>query len=216
MKKEELFSVLCPNKEYTEHDLRFNELYYLVQTSGMPQEQIGKKLIPENCDLLAFQKLASIQRNIKNFVDSGKNVYLHSTNCGNGKTTWSVKLLIQYFGEIWAGNCYNERGYFIHVPTFLQRIKRQISSPSADFEVLLKKVCDVDIIVWDDIAATKLSDYDYNNLLMYIDQRIGKTNIYTGNIHPANLSAYVGDRLKSRILGNAEVIELTGSDRRLQ
>ena len=74
-----------------------------------------------------------------------------------------------------------------------------------------------DLVVWDDIAASKLSDYDVTQLLSIIDMRISeeKANIYTGNItsHEALVKA-VGSRLASRIWNCSEIIEFQGRDRR--
>ena len=41
-----------------------------------------------------------------------------------------------------------------------------------------------DLVIWDDIAATKLGDFDQANLLTYIDQRKlqGLSKIFTGNL----------------------------------
>jgi len=74
-----------------------------------------------------------------------------------------------------------------------------------------------DVVVWDDIASTKLSDYDIQQLLTLIDARVseGLSNIYTGNItsHEA-LTKAVGDRLASRIWNLSTLVEFKGKDRR--
>jgi DNA replication protein DnaC len=177
---------------------------------------IGKKLVPEEVDYEQYIRLSNIQQNICEFVDFGNNLYLYSKFCGNGKTTWSIKLLLQYFNEVWPCNNFRERGLFINVPTFLTKIKSVIGRPDEQFENMRAIIDSVDIVVWDDIASTKLSDFDYNTLLTYIDKRTveERCNIYTGNILPTDLDKYVGQRLASRILGHSTTIELKGRDRR--
>ena len=79
---------------------------------------------------------------------------------------------------------------------------------------MLKKA---DIVIWDDVAATKLSDYDIMQLLTILDERIdcGKTNIYTSNITSMRLlESVIGSRLASRIWNNSTIIEFKGKDRR--
>lgn len=44
-------------------------------------------LKPGDTDFETFKELDSIRNNIKEFVDSGKNLLICSNNCGNGKTT---------------------------------------------------------------------------------------------------------------------------------
>lgn len=216
MNKSDLYKIINPDSDYNENNLRFQEMLFMINASQIPYSAIGKKLVPDDIDLRQFEKLSDIQQDILNFVNSGKQMYLYSETCGNGKTTWSIKLLLQYFNEKWACNCFKERGLFINVPTFLTKLKSSISLNDAEFDILKSKITLVDFVVWDDIAATKLSDYDYNNLLSYIDKRTleSKSNLYTGNIKPNKLSDYVGDRLASRILGNSEIIALYGKDNR--
>lgn len=216
MQDDVLFSVINPEQEYNPNNLRFQEMLYMINSSGIPKKVIGTRLVPDDVDYNQFIRLANIQDNITEFVDGGNNMYLYSGTCGNGKTTWAIKLLLQYFNEVWACNNFKERGLFINVPTFLTKIKTIIGRPDEQFENMRELIEKVDIVVWDDIASTKLSDFDYNTLLTYIDKRTleNKCNIYTGNVSPSELEKYVGQRLTSRILSHSAVIELKGQDRR--
>lgn len=197
--------------------IRYSEMSYLLQTSNLPKSQWGfHKLFPDECDVPAFEKLADIQMNIKQFVDEGNILYLYSKQVGNGKTTWTVKMLLQYFNEIWAGNGFNKRGLFINVPTFLNKTKQVISKPDKEFDELRSIIPDIDLVIFDDITATKMSNYDYTTLLSLIDQRVfqQKCCIFTGNIPKNNLSENVGDRIASRICSGT-IIELKGQDMRV-
>ena len=216
MDNETLFQIINPDVEYNPNNLRFQEMLYMINASGVPKKSIGMKLTPDGVDYEQFVRLANIQDNIVEFVSDGHNLYLHSQTCGNGKTTWAIKLLLQYFNEVWACNNFKERGLFINVPTFLTKIKTVIGSPDEKFEDFRKLIDEVDIVVWDDIASTKLSDFDYNTLLTYIDKRTleCKCNIYTGNVSPHELEKYIGQRLTSRVLNHSAVVELKGADKR--
>lgn len=213
---EKLFEIINPGQEYNPNNLRFQEMMYLIETSGVPKQTIGVKLVPDEEDFDQFVRLATIQENIVEFVETGSNLYLFSQTCGNGKTTWTIKLLLQYFNEIWACNNFKERGLFINVPTFLTRIKTVIGRPDEQFEIMRELIEKVDVVIWDDIASTKLTDYEYNTLLTHIDRRTleSKCNIYTGNISPEELDKYVGQRLASRILNHSSVVQLKGKDMR--
>lgn len=197
--------------------LRYSITKYMLIHSNIPKSKWGvNQLIPEECDVEAFMQLSEIRSNIVDFVNSGKNLYLYSPICGNGKTTWSIKLMLQYFNDVWEFTGYNTRGIFINVPTFLYNCKAAINSPNEDFEKLKNLIFKVDLVIWDDIASTeRMSDYDYNTLLAFIDKRAieEKSNIVTSNITPDNLSKYAGSKLASRLL-NGYQIELKGKDRR--
>ena len=77
---------------------------------------------------------------------------------------------------------------------------------------------DIDLVVWDDIASTDVSAYDYSQLLMYIDNRLlnGLSNIFTGNYADrGRLEKRVGMKLASRIWSDTtEVIIFEGGDMR--
>ena len=122
----------------------------------------------------------------------------------------------KYFDEIWAGNGFKVRGLFVHVPSFLTKFKEIINKKDENFELFKKQLLEVDLVIWDDIAAGKLSDYDHTNLLTYIDQRKlnGKANIYTGNLEENELIVALGNRLKSRIWNDSIKVEIFGNDRR--
>ena len=122
----------------------------------------------------------------------------------------------EYFNQIWFGNRFRCRGLFIFVPAFLTNIKRNISNPTEEFNEFLDRILEADLVIWDDIGANKLSDFDHTQLLTYIDQRKlnMKSNIYTGNLKYEQLMEYVGARLTSRIWNDSIIVELVGLDRR--
>lgn len=197
--------------------IRYMEMHYLMFTSNIPLKmQLQHKLIPHKTDIKAFERLKDIKDNIKEFVESGENLYIYSPNTGNGKTTWSVKLMQTYFNKIWCGNGFNIRGIFVNVPTFLTTFKNVISKPDPDFEEYKENILIADLVIWDDISAVQMSNYDHTNLLTYVDQRVFKklSNIYTGNLKEDNLRNALGERLFSRVWNDSEHILLNGPDRR--
>lgn len=186
--------------------------------SNIPKNlQMPKKLIPDKCDIRKFEELAEIKSNILDFVKQGKNLYIGGVSAGTGKTSWSIKLLLKYFDEVWAGNGFKIRGIFIHVPTFLLKCK-DFNNKDEEFEELKRNILSVDLVVWDDIASTDISAYDYAQLLSYLDGRCneGKSNIYTGNLVSDNaMMKALGAKLTSRIFASStEKVFFTGGDKR--
>ena len=197
--------------------IRYMEMDYLIETSNIPKaNQFKNTLIAEKIDLENFKFLTEIKNDIVKFVENGENLYIFSQNLGNGKTTWAIKIMQSYFNKIWAGNGFVQRGLFIHTPSFLTKFKEVINKKDEEFKKKKKQLLEVDLVIWDDIAAGKLTDYDHTNLLTYIDQRKlnGKSNIYTGNLNENELTVAVGNRLKSRIWNDSSTVELFGKDRR--
>ena len=206
------------NTEQCRHNcIRFMEMDYLMWSSNIPtKRQYPTPLLASNVDVGAFTQLKEIGDNIVDFVDNGSNLYIYSEGFGNGKTSWSLKLMLKYFDKIWVGNGFKRRGIFIHVPTFISSIKDSFNTANPYFERLKRDLPNVDIVVWDDIASTKLSDFDHGILLTYINQRVFnfKTNIYTGNLDKTAIELALGKRLASRVWNESRQIEFKGFDRR--
>lgn len=207
------------NASCSDHCIRFMEMQFLLEHSGIPRARQDPKvltLIPEQCDLAVFRELQLIKQQIVNVVQNGKSLYIYSEYFGNGKTTWAIKLLLKYFDCVWNGNGFRVRGLFIHVPSFLNRLKDNINKPDAAFLNMKDLIKDVDVVVWDDIGACKLSEYDHSILLSYIDERVLKNlaNIYTGNLYGNALQKALGGRLHSRVWSASSLFELKGHDRR--
>lgn len=196
--------------------LRFMEMQYLMESSGIPtSKQYPARLIPQTVDYDSFVTLNNWKVNIVDKVNnSEKNLYICSTNTGNGKTSWAIKILLKYFDMIWAGNGFKTRGLFIHVPTLLLKLKDFQNPMSEEYK---SAILNTDIVIFDDIAVTEVSKYDLGNLLMYIDARIlqEKLIIFTSNkTTRSQLVSSIGDRLASRIWETSEIVTLMGKDRR--
>lgn len=196
------------------HCIRYDEMSYLMSHSDIPKaRQLPQSLTPRcQDDYNSFVRLAEIKADIINFVSNGCCLCIASSNTGNGKTSWAIKIMLKFFNEVWAGNGFKCRGMFVHVPTLLIKLKDFNNPISKEYR---DNLLNCDLVIFDDIAATGLSDYDYTQLLSIIDQRLlsNKSNIYTTNMLQKELPKVVGDRLASRI-NSAETITLYGKDER--
>lgn len=195
------------------HCLRYEEMKYLMDNSGIPKvRQLPDELVPTcNEDLISFRHLAQIKSRIVELVKDGYNLCIVSNNTGNGKTSWAIKIMLKFFNDVWAGNGFRVRGMFVHVPTLLLQLKDFNNPLSKEYK---DNLMNCDLVIWDDIASSGISNYDYAQLLSYIDQRIlnKKSNIYTSNIAD-DMNKILGERLTSRI-NASEVIRLYGKDER--
>lgn len=85
---------------------------------------------------------------------------------------------------------------------------------------LLARLVKVPVLVLDDIGAQKGTDYAKAALLMIYEGRTdkGHRTIWTSNLGMDELVEFFGDdeRLTSRIIGNAKIVELDGDDYRLR
>jgi DNA replication protein DnaC len=192
-------------------------MYSLFKQSNLPEALWNyRELICHEKDLQVYKQLQAKSDAILNFIETGNNLYIYSENCGNGKTTWAIRLMYSYFDKIWHKSCFDCKALFVSVPKFLYNCKRSISQDVKGFEELCNLISEVDLVIWDDIGEMKASDYEHQILFQYIDDRINskKSNIYTSNKNKEQLEDVLGVRLTSRIYNCSECIEFVEEDKR--
>lgn len=199
--------------------LKYFKLDFLYNQSLLSEQQrkhIPLRLDNNLIDKDVFNILKDIELDIENFIYNGNNLYIHSQIAGNGKTSWSLRLLQSYFNKIWLKSELKCRGLFINVPRFLLALKDNISEKSEYIQHIKENVLDCDLVIWDDIATKAVTQFESEHLLSIIDARInaGKSNIFTSNLNDTELHAALGDRLHSRITGMSYKLEFKGYDKR--
>jgi len=195
------------------------KLDYLYNEANVPinlRKYMPLRTDADGTDLEQFIRLKSIQDDIVNHVNNGMQLYIHSKQTGNGKSSWSLRLLQTYFNRIWLKTDLRCRALFINVPMFLLKLKDNISNKSNYIEHIKENVYDCDLVIWDDIGTKSATVYEAENLLSIIDSRIsnGKANIFTSNLNDTELHEALGDRLASRICNSSINIEFFGGDKR--
>lgn len=202
---------MCPRKI---------KMSYLFTIAELPENKWVEQRLAidaDGTDLDEFNQLAAIKEKIVSFVRNGANLYLHSSNSGNGKTSWAIKLAQAFINKTWKSYEFDECAVlFVSVPKFLEAVKRNFTTPDEYATRLLSLIPKADLVIWDDIAAKAGSEYEINKLLSLIDGRIAlnKANIYTSNLNSTEIYNALGSRLASRICNMSTDIELHGGDKR--
>jgi DNA replication protein DnaC len=205
------------DKDFCLRKYKMDSLYSAALMTESQKKHITLRVDEDGTDLEQFKQLAAIEQDILSFVNEGRNLYLHSANCGNGKSSWSLRLAEAYFNKIWVRTEVKCRVLFISVPRFLLALKDAISSKNAYVDYIKDNVLEADLVIWDDIAAKMGSEFELTHLLNIIDNRLalGKSNIYTSNLNRQQLYTALGERLTSRIANMSTDIELFGADKRV-
>ena len=183
-------------KECTKRCIRYSEMDYLMYLSNIPKpRQQPFSLQPQKEDVEAFYFLKDIQDHINEFVANGENLYIHSSNTGNGKTCWSIKLMQQYFNNVWYGNRFRCRGLFIFVPAFLNDVKKNINNPKlaiiiSRLNYVISNICVMDIPF--DLYIRNIG-YDQNTV-NYILSIIGVKNDFFNFMYIIQNNVNVFDR----------------------
>lgn len=206
----------CPSDDFCQRLFRLDYLYNESNLSQQQRKHIDLVIDSDGTDEKEFTFLSDIQKNIVNFVNEGKNLYIHSINCGCGKSSWSVRMIQAYFNSIWSTCELECKAMYINVPRLVLALKDNISKTNDYVEHIKENVFTADLVVWDEIGVKTLTQFEYDNLLQMINTRIdlGKSNIYTSNATPEEIRQKMGDRLYSRICNGAIDIEFHGKDKR--
>ena len=206
----------CDDSNFCIKLFKLEELYDQALLSKSQRKRVGLVLDSDLSDQQAFEQLSKIETNILDFVNEGKNLFIYSNNVGNGKTSWSIRMIQSYLNKIWPESNLSCRALFVNVPRFLLTLKDSISNSSDYINHIKQYVLDVDLVVWDEIGVKSLTTYEHEHLLNLINTRIdkNKSNIYTSNLFGNELQEKVGERLYSRITNLSTNIELVGQDKR--
>lgn len=209
----------CNQKDCDSFCMRLFKLDYLYKEaliSASQRKHVALRIDVDGTDEQAFSALKNIENNIESFISQGKNLYIHSTNTGNGKSSWALRFIQTYFNRVWLKSSLRCRALFINVPRFLLSLKENISERSDYVAHIKENILTCDIVVWDDIATKQTSIFESEHLYSMIEARIadGKSNIFTSNLTAEEMHKALGDRLYSRIVNLSQDIELKGSDKR--
>lgn len=222
-KEECWFKHKCPFYNNCEHCHcgcgNYNKFYHLVGLANLPKYMTypENQILEPGKDANEHKYLERIKDDIVNWVQEGNNLLLYSATCGNGKTTWAIKLMCKYFTMIMDDNdLYTCRGLYINVDEFLFDYKRNIDKKDERFSQIVDLIPTVDLVIWDDMGNTKLKDFDYSVLYGMINKRIatGKSNIFTSNVIDNEMAQNVGYRLASRIIETSDIIEFINPSKR--
>tara|TARA_R110000824_G_scaffold132891_1_gene295427 strand:+ start:2196 stop:2939 length:744 start_codon:yes stop_codon:yes gene_type:complete len=177
--------------------------------TGMPLEFLDATMdnFVSNTDRL--EAIESGYRFLRNEV---KDLYIRGS-VGVGKTRLLASVLNRIVGRNSAA--------FVRVPELLDRMRMSgfssSSDPSEEAEYLAMHRS-VDVLGLDDVGADKGSDYARRTLQALYEHRMdhGKRTIWTSNLSVAELEEFFGDeRLCSRIVGNADIVNMGGVDMRV-
>lgn len=135
------------NKEFCMKKYRLDTLYTNSLLTSAQKKYKKLHTDADGTDLSEFTKLAQLEQVIEKFVKEGTNLYLHSYNCGNGKTSWAVRFINSYFNKIWPKSTLECQAIFISVPRYLLALKENISGYNEYATFINKNVLNADLVV---------------------------------------------------------------------
>lgn len=114
-------------------------------------------------------------------VWAGDNLVIASDD-SNGKTSWAIKIMQNYFKQIAGSAGLEPRGLYVDCAMFTRKYKEAMELASSKKEVtpLQIHIPKVDLVIWDNLYSRAYTEFDINLLSSYIDERLnnGKANIF--------------------------------------
>lgn len=195
---------------------------FLLKWANIPEYQwCEADLQPDSCDIDAFDMLLNIRNHISDFVMHCNNLVICGKNLGCGKTEWALKLMLTYIEQCVPRFKYLDAKevdagvinacVFCQTVPFLVEMKQ--FGNNSDSLKLYKKLKTSELVVFDDISAVTMSNYDYNILYALVESRVwsGLSTIFTTNAtSKAELEKEIGPRLAERIWKTSKIVELKG------
>lgn len=200
--------------------LGYIQLNNLYKQSMLPKKYRYDILLnPEEQDFDKFVFLADFKNNVVENIKKGRGLFIWGWNRGNGKTSWATKIMNEYFKKVALNNNLESRGVFVSVPDFLQRMRNEMNNPTDEMPIILDRIKNSDLVIWDDIGTENSSNWVREQLYNFINHRQSNdlSNIYTSNLSLEELEndKFLGTRIVSRIKGQCKQVEITGVDERM-
>lgn len=171
---------------------------------------VNKSLLSANFESFKAysQDLVEALQQAQNFAaefnkENGKNLLLQSTGFGTGKSHLSMSII----------KTVKQKGYttiFTSTPKLLTKIRSTYNRNTETSEdKMINNIAAADLVVFDDIGAENAKGWGHEKLFEIIDQRSGKSNIFTTNLNSNDfqIDRDLG-RLFSRMMDNCTVISL--------
>lgn len=184
------------------YDTKFYENY--VQETfneNFCDAHFSKLIFPDD----VFEKLMEWKK-------SPNRLLFFAGNPGVGKTYLSVCIAKMWVEQQKHFRCFNEK-------IFLSQLKSKISE-NHDIEREIKKICESDNIILDDIGASEdLNAWQREQLFSFLDHRYSRNlpTVITSNLYIEKLSQRFSPRFVSRIRDKRNVvIELNWIDKRIE
>lgn len=196
----------------------YRVLRALYNLSRIPERyRYNIPLKPQEADVPAFEALNAYKEKVLENVEAGKGLYIWGKSTGNGKTSWACKIMSHYFRKIAFDTGLENEGLYIFLPTFLEDLRNSFDDMDPDFEQVLSMLKCCKLLIIDDVGTERVTEWVRERLVSIINIRVGAglATIYTSNLSPEELLEKLGDRVSSRVLDRATVVEITGGDRRM-
>lgn len=205
---------------------KYIQLKVQYKKANIPADYLGEQrltLDESRTDLDAYLKLKDYMENVfKKVKVERKGLFIYSEIKGNGKTSWAVKIMKEYFRQLHRTVETFEycKGIFVNIPILFDELRSSFDEPSEKIKQLEKDIKAADLVIFDDIGTEAPTKWVKEKLYIFITHREmqGKPTIFTSNLTLETLESeeLLGERIVDRIYKQVggNIIEFNGPSRR--
>lgn len=156
-------------------------------------------------------KFPPFENDVSRFFPLKKGVYIHG-KVGVGKTVLACNIARELIIDEGV------RVKFVSFPKFIVTLQTSYRREQDDPQGLLDSVCQVPVLILDDIGAEKMTPFVKQSCYYLLNEREQweRRTIITSNFTLDELNEHIDARVSSRIAGMCVVVELKGKDRRVK
>lgn len=172
------------------------------------------KIIPIRFQNASYEDVPEeIKATVTKQIRERNGVYFYGGS-GVGKTHMVCALMKNFFKN-------GLEVMFLNTSDFLEQLREEFDAhvENYDEDGLFRRVMNFrGILIFDDIGSEKVSDWTRERLYLIINKKYEDMipMIFTSNNDMEILSARVGDRISSRIMGMTEIVKVDGEDIRFK
>lgn len=214
--------------------VNFSRIYAMLKSADIPDIFWNTKdttLRATNQDLTSFRTLKTIEEDIVDFVNSGTNLYIYSSNFSNGKTSWATRLGKNLIKHISFTCCDENLIRYVYFPDYVFRHNVNMhysfeNKNRVDFLDYTKSLSKVKLVIWDNYGYDSGTLGENVILNSIIQTRLNSklSNIFVSYKNPEDISnaIYNKDDLRSnnlkrcdmRVIDSSICVKLFGESQR--
>lgn len=201
----------------------YSRMLTMFKESGIPEIFWDYfPIITPEVDRMSYRTLKSIREQIVDFIDSGQNLFLYSSEYGNGKTLWSSILMKAYIRELAMNRKYHKNFVrYVYIPDF---IFKYITCEKYNFDDIRRQsffdkvynLSDTKFVIWDGFGYGSQSNIENSVIRSIIHSRLNKalSNMFISDKNDSELSDEIGIHLFNRIKSSSVFVEFKGESLR--
>ena len=147
----------------------YKHIMYLCKQSMIPENRLFTPKL-KTLDTNDYSEYVNVKSNIVDFVNSGRNLDIRVKAGINEPIEYGIKLMLNYFSQISYTCEYGTYGLFINVPSYIDKLKDNITLCDENIINLKQSIDEVPLVVFNNMLVN--SEFEKTIMLRHCSNRI--------------------------------------------